>query len=134
MPKLDLDDARSYEDEQFAANELHHSDAAKVVYACFEPGQFIPVHAPESDVVVDVRSGSGIVREGEESHPVDAGEVVAVEAGVERGIRTGDERLETLLVTAPSPTHAEHEPVRRGLANGEFEPALPAETAEGDGR
>jgi len=48
---------------------------------------------------------------------------VTVPAGSERGIRAGeDERLEAVLVTAPPPTDAEHEPVRRGLESGEFDP------------
>ncbi|MFD1600049.1 cupin domain-containing protein [Halobellus rarus] len=123
MPRIDIEDARAYEDDGFSANGVFRSERSKVVYACFEPGQFIPVHAPESDVVVDVRSGSGLVREGEAEHRVEPGDVVAVEAGTRRGILADDgERLEALLVTAPPPTDAEHDPVRRGLKNDEFEP------------
>jgi hypothetical protein len=33
-----------------------------------------------------------------------------------------DTRLEATLVTAPPPTDAEHDPVRRGLQRGEFDP------------
>ena len=57
MPRIDTDAAREYEDGSFAANGVFKTDDAKMVYACFEPGQFIPVHAPDSDVVVTVRRG-----------------------------------------------------------------------------
>ena len=138
MPRIDIEDARAYEDDGFSANRVFRSERSKVVYACFEPGQFIPVHAPESDVVVDVRSGSGLVREGEAEHRVEPGDVVAVEAGTRRGILADDgERLEALLVAAPPPTDTEHEPVRRGLKDDEFEPRLTrtepgSESADGE--
>ena len=133
MPRIDIEAARAYEDDGFSANGVFRSGHSKVVYACFEPGQFIPVHAPESDVVVSVRSGSGLVREGESEHRVDQGDVVAVEAGTRRGILADDGgRLEALLVTAPPPTDAEHDPVRRGLKNDEFEPRLSGAEPEGE--
>jgi quercetin dioxygenase-like cupin family protein len=132
MPRIDTDAARAYDDEGFAANGVFGTDDAKVVYACFEPGQFIPVHAPDSDVVVTVRRGRGLVREGDTEHRVEPGDAVAIEAGTRRGVRADEgERLAALLVTAPPPTDAEHDPVRRGLRNGEFEPELePAADAD----
>lgn len=97
----------------------------KVICAYFEPDQFIPVHAPGSDVVVDVRDGSGLVREGVHDHHVEPGDVVVIEAETARGIRADEEeQLEVLLVTAPPPTDAEHAPVRQGLQEGTFEPEL----------
>lgn len=123
MPATSVDDERTYDDERFATVEVFRSDRAKVICGYFEPGQFIPVHAPDSDLVVDVRTGSGVVREGETEHEVEPGDVVVVAAGTERGIRAHeDERLEALLVTAPPPTDAEHGPVREGLRRGEFDP------------
>ncbi|WP_299333934.1 cupin [Haloplanus sp.] len=124
MPTIDFDAQREYDDESFAAHGVFRSDRAKVVCGFFEPGQFIPVHAPDSDVVVSVRSGSGLVREGEVDHEVDAGDVVVVvAAGTARGIKADDDtRLEALLVTAPPPTEAEHDPVRQGLREGVFDP------------
>jgi len=133
MPRIDIEDARAYEDDGFSANGVFRSERSKVVYACFEPGQFIPVHAPDSDVVVVVRSGVGLVREGEIEHRVEPGDVVAVEAGTRRGVLADEgERLEALLVTAPPPTDAEHDPVRRGLKNDEFEPRPSGAEPEGE--
>jgi quercetin dioxygenase-like cupin family protein len=122
MPAIDFDAERTYDETRFSAQEAFRTDQSKVVCGYFEPGQFIPVHAPASDVVVSVRKGTGIVREGDVEHQVEPGVVVAVEAGTERGIRADeDQRVEALLVTAPPPTDAEHAPVRKGLQNDEFD-------------
>ena len=123
MTAIDFDTERVYEDGQFSAVEVFRSDRMKVVCGYFEPGQFIPVHAPSSDVAIHVRSGTGLVRDGSEEHHVEPGDVVVVEADTDRGIRAdGKSRLEALLVTAPPPTDVEHAPVRKGLQQNEFEP------------
>jgi quercetin dioxygenase-like cupin family protein len=123
MPATDFDAERTFDDEQFVAREVFRSDRTKVVCGFFEPGQFIPVHAPDSDVTVAVQSVTGLVREGDTDHRVEPGDVVAIEAGTKRGVKADDgAQLEALLVTAPPPTDAEHHPVRRGIREGEFEP------------
>lgn len=122
MPATTLDDERSYDDDRFTAREVFRTEHSKAVCGYFESGQFIPVHAPDSDVTIVVQSGEGIVRDGDEEHEVSAGSVVTVPAGVDRGVRATDRRLEAVLVVAPPPTDAEHEPVRRGLQTGEFDP------------
>ncbi|NLV10274.1 cupin domain-containing protein [Halomicrobium mukohataei] len=118
-----IDAERRYDDAQFSAQTIHETERQKVVLGYFEPGQFIPVHAPDSDVAITVVSGSGVIRDGETDHAVEPGSVVAVPAGTERGVKADDgERLAATLVTAPPPTDAEHEPVRRGLQTGQFDP------------
>jgi quercetin dioxygenase-like cupin family protein len=119
----DFDAERAYDDDQFSAVEVFRSDRMKVVCGYFEPGQFIPVHAPASDVAIHVQSGTGVVRDGDDEHDVEPGDVVVVEADMDRGVKAdGDTRLEAFLVTAPPPTDAEHDPVRSGLQNDEFDP------------
>ncbi|WP_436924023.1 cupin domain-containing protein [Halosimplex amylolyticum] len=123
MPATDFEAEREYSDDQFSAQGIFRSDHMKVVCGYFEPGQFIPVHAPGSDVAVHVREGTGVVREGDIDHEVEPGDVVVVPADVDRGVKADeDERLEALLVTAPPPTDAEHDPVREGLRRGVFDP------------
>jgi quercetin dioxygenase-like cupin family protein len=123
MTAVDFDAERTYDDEKFSTVEVFRSERMKVVCAYFEPGQFIPVHAPSSDVVIDVHSGNGLVRDGDAEHRVEPRDVVTVEADTDRGIKAdADSRLEALLVTTPPPTDAEHEPVRRGLRTDEFDP------------
>ncbi|MFD1647691.1 cupin domain-containing protein [Haloarchaeobius litoreus] len=126
MTATDFDSERAYDDDRFSAVEVFRSDRMKVVCGYFEPGQFIPVHAPSSDVAICVQSGTGLVRDGDEEHAVEPGDVVVVQAETDRGIRADeDSRLEALLVTAPPPTDSEHEPVRRGLGQNEFDPQNP---------
>lgn len=123
MTGTSFDAERSYSDDIFSAVEVFRSDRMKVACGYFESGQFIPVHAPASDVAIHVRSGFGEIRDGSRTHSVKPGDVVIVEAETDRGIRADESsRLEALLVTAPPPTDAEHEPVRKGLQQGEFEP------------
>jgi quercetin dioxygenase-like cupin family protein len=93
MPKTSIDDEREYSDEKFSAQGTFRSEHSKVVCGYFEPEQFIPVHAPDSDVTVVVQRGTGIVRDGDEEHDVEPGDVVSVPAGVERGVRAEGERL-----------------------------------------
>ncbi|UPV75343.1 cupin domain-containing protein [Halorussus limi] len=123
MVATDFDAEREYDDEQFSAQSVFRSDRMKVVLGYFEPGQFIPVHAPDSDVAITVRKGRGVVRDGDDEHTVEPGDVVVVPAGEDRGVKAdADRRLEATLVTAPPPTDAEHDPVREGLKRGEFDP------------
>lgn len=123
MVATDFDTERSYSEGKFSAREVFRSEHMKVVLGYFEPGQFIPVHAPDSDVAVDVQRGTALVRDGDEDRRVGPSDVVVVDAGTARGIKaTGGERLEALLVTAPPPTDEEHDPVRRGIREGTFEP------------
>jgi len=123
MVVTDFDAEREYDGDQFTARTIFQSPRTKVVLGYFEPGQFIPVHAPGSDVVVAVQSGTAVVREGETAHDVAPGEVVVVDAGTERGVRADEGgRAEALLVTAPPPTDEEHDPVRAGLREGSFDP------------
>ena len=123
VPATIFDAERTDDEERFSTSGVFRSGRAKFVCGYFEPGQFIPVRAPDSDVVVTVQSGTGTVREGEVDHAVAPGDVVVVEAGGERGVRADDDaRLEAVLVTAPPPTDAEHGPVREGIRRGEFDP------------
>ncbi|WP_276256345.1 cupin domain-containing protein [Halomontanus rarus] len=123
MVATNVDAERTYDDEKFTTREVFRSERVKVIFGYFEPGQFIPVHAPESDLVLRVESGSGLVREGDEDHSVEAGDVVVVPAGESRGVHANEgEQLDAFLVVSPPPTDAEHDPVRRGLRRGEFEP------------
>jgi quercetin dioxygenase-like cupin family protein len=129
MVATDFDAEREYDDAQFSAQSVFRSDRMKVVLGYFAPGQFIPVHAPDSDVAITVRDGTGVVRDGDDEHRVEPGDVVVVPAGEDRGVKAdgdgdgdGDRDLEATLVTAPPPTDAEHDPVREGLRRGEFDP------------
>lgn len=122
MPATNFDTERTYNGDQFTARTVFENERLKVVLGYFDSGQFIPVHAPNSDVTIAVQSGTGVVREDTTEHVVESGDVVVVEAGVARGVKADDTQLEALLVTAPPPSDAEHGPVREGIRRGEFDP------------
>lgn len=129
MAKTNFTVARRFDEDRFHAETLHEDTHQKTVLAYFEPGQFVPVHAPDSTVTIYVRDGAGTVVEGDDEHDVYMHDVVTVPAGDRRGIRAEDGRMEALLVVAPPPGDEAHEPVRRGLAEGVFRPerSAPAE-------
>nr|WP_256417033.1 hypothetical protein [Halorubrum laminariae] len=77
MTAIDFGTERTYDDANFSTVEVFRSEQMKVVCGYFEPGQFIPVHAPSSDVLIDIRSGTGLVRDGDTEHRVGARDVVA---------------------------------------------------------
>jgi len=122
MPATDFDTEREYDERRFNARTFYSDDVQKTVLGYFEPGQFIPVHAPDSTLTVVVHDGDGTVRDGDTEHDVSVGDVVVVPAGVDRGVRAGDDGLEAALVTSPPPTDADHDKVREGLRKDEFEP------------
>lgn len=123
MVHVDFETKRAYDARRFTAQTVFESGRMEVVLGYFAPGQFVPVHAPESEVVIAVQSGTVTVRDGGEEHEINSGDVVVVGAGTARGVRTTeDARMEALLVTAPPPTDGEHDPVRRGIRENTFDP------------
>lgn len=123
MVRADFESERAYEDDRFTAQTVFQSEQMKVVLGYFAPDQFIPVHAPDSDVTIAVQSGTALVREGNEEHTVEPGDVVVIDAGADRGVRAiGGDQMEALLVTAPPPTDEEHDPVRKGIRENTFDP------------
>jgi len=123
MTIVDFDAERTYDDEKFLTVEVSRSEQMKVVCGYFEPGQLIPIHAHPVTWVIDVRSGTGLIRDGDAGTPRRTRRCCDRRSGHRprcQGRRRP--RLEALLVTAPPPTDAEHEPVRRGLRTDEFDP------------
>lgn len=123
MVRADFESERAYDADQFTAQTIFQSERMKVVLGYFAPDQFIPVHAPDSDVAIAVQSGTALVRKGDKEHTVGPGDVVVIDAGTDRGVRAieGDQ-MEALLVTAPPPTDEEHYPVRKGIRENTFDP------------
>lgn len=108
-----------YRPDRFAPQVLAQTAHMKVVYACFEPGQFIPVHAPGIDLVLLVTEGRGICQVGAEERPVEAGDLVWIPAGEKRGVRA-ETRMTVLHVVAPPPGEADHSDVQAGIARGNW--------------
>ena len=107
----------AFRPERFNPIELARTPNTKVVLACFESGQFIPVHRPGVDLVLLVLEGSGRFADDAGEHPLEAGSLAFVPAGGQRGIRA-DTRMVVLHVVTPPPTEADHQGVAAGLKRG----------------
>ena len=90
---------------------------AKIILACFEPGQFIPVHRPGVDLTLVVLEGEGQIVAGAEEQRVGPGAVAFVPAGEARGIKA-ETRLVLMHVVTPPPTEEDHVQVMAGLQRG----------------
>lgn len=110
-------DVIAYRPQRFNPQVLAENERVKVILACFEPGQFIPVHRPGVDLTLVVLEGEGEVVAGEHETHVGPGAIAFVPAGEARGIRAGT-RLVILHVVTPPPTDADHTEVMAGLQRG----------------
>lgn len=110
-------DLVEFRPERFNPVVLAESDHTKVILACFEPGQFIPVHSPGVDLTLVVLEGEGRIVAGEDEQHVGPGAMAFVPAGETRGIKA-ETRLVLLHVVAPPPTEKDHVQVMAGLQRG----------------
>ncbi len=109
--------AAGFRPERFTPVVIAETERVKVILACFEPGQFIPVHRPGVDLVGVVLEGEGDLIAGGEESRITAGSVFVVPAGEARGIRATS-RLVVLHTVSPPPGPADHDQVRAGLERG----------------
>lgn len=110
-------EAVAFQPKRFNPIVLAENERAKVILACFEPGQFIPVHRPGVDLTLVVLEGEGRIVAGEREETVEPGAVAFVPAGEARGIKAAT-RLVLLHVVTPPPTEADHTEVKAGLQRG----------------
>lgn len=110
-------DLAAFRPERFNAVGLAGNQRAKALLACFEPGQFIPVHRPGVDVTLVVLEGRGQLVAGERETHIGPGAVAFIPAGEARGI-LAETRLVLLNVVTPPPTDADHAEVAVGLQRG----------------
>lgn len=113
-------DHTQFRNERFNPIALAETDRSKVVLACFEPGQFIPVHSPNVDVMLLVLEGEGMLVAGEHKEKVGPGAVAFAAAGETRGVKA-QTRMVILHVVAPRPTQLDHVEVMSKLQKGTWE-------------
>ncbi|MCC7372285.1 MAG: cupin domain-containing protein [Chloroflexi bacterium] len=107
-------DRAAFLPNRFSPVILGQSDRTKVVLACFEPGQFIPVHTPGADVTLIVLEGEGVIVAGDEEQAVGPGAIAVVPAGSARGIKATTQLIAAHVVTPP-PTEEDHVEVHAKL-------------------
>ncbi len=98
---------------------LAENERVKVILACFEPGQFIPVHRPGVDLTSVVLEGEGRLVAGEQEMEIAPGATFFVPAGETRGILART-RLVIMHIVTPPPTEADHVQVMAGLQRGSW--------------
>ncbi len=112
-------EAEEFRPEKFNPVVLAENERTKVILACFEPDQFIPVHRPGVDLTLVVLQGEGTVVAGESEEEVSPGAVAFVPAGEARGIKART-RMTLLHVVTPPPTEEDHTEVMAGLQSGRW--------------
>lgn len=111
---------KSLNDNRFSPNPVYQTGDMKVVLAYFKPGQFIPVHSPQVDVVLHILEGEAEVVAGDRTIAAKKDDLIIVPKGLKRGVKALSE-LSLLHVAQPPPAETEHNEVHRKLAEGLFD-------------
>lgn len=109
--------AVAFRPERFNPIVLAENDRVKVILACFEPGQFIPVHRPGVDLTLVVLQGEGVIVADAREERIHQGAMAFVPAGEVRGIKA-ESRMVILHVVSPPPTEADHVEVMKKFKQG----------------
>jgi quercetin dioxygenase-like cupin family protein len=113
-------DAMNFRPERFNPIPLAGNSRVKVILACFEPGQFIPVHRPGVDLTLVILQGEGVLIAGDREERIGAGAIAFIPAGEVRE-RKAESRIVALHVVSPPPTDADHVEVMSKLQQGIWE-------------
>jgi quercetin dioxygenase-like cupin family protein len=118
--RVNATELKSFGEKNFAPNVVYQSTEIKVVLAYFKKDQFIPVHAPEVDLILYILEGEAEVVAGEERLSAGKDDLIVIPKGAKRGVKALTE-LAILHVVQPPPTVEDHNEVHAKLAQGKFE-------------
>ena len=93
---------KSLDDNRFTPRPVFQSDEMKVVLAYFKPGQFIPVHAPQVDVILCILEGEAEIVAGDQQMTAKKDDLIIVPKGHKRGVKALSE-MTLLHVVQPPP-------------------------------
>lgn len=111
--------AAQFSAERFNSITLMENERVRTILACFEPGQFIPVHAPGVDLELVILEGTGRIVAGDQEIAFQPGTMACVAAGEARGLKADIQTVAFFVVTPP-PTAADHAGVAAGLRQGKW--------------
>ena len=118
--RVNAEELKSLDDNKFTPKPVYQSDGMKVVLAYFKPGQFIPVHAPQVDVVLCILEGEAEIVAGDKTISAQKDDLIIVPKGHKRGVKALTE-MTLLHVVQPPPGEEDHNRVQQKLAEGKFE-------------
>ncbi|BDC17587.1 DUF2249 domain-containing protein [Acidianus sp. HS-5] len=88
-----------------------------VILVFFKAGQYIPVHAPDSDLIFYVLQGKGTAYVDNKEVEIREGSIIIVPRGVKRGIKA-ETYMEALHIVVPSPSPEDHEKIMGAAMKG----------------
>jgi quercetin dioxygenase-like cupin family protein len=118
--RVNAADLKSLDDNKFTPKPVYQTAEMKVVLAYFKPGQFIPVHAPQVDVVLCILEGEAEIVAGDETVSAHKDDLIIVPKGHKRGVKAITE-MTLLHVVQPPPGQDDHNQVHQKLAEGKFD-------------
>ena len=118
--RVNAAELKSLDDNKFSPKPVYQTEEMKVVLAYFKPGQFIPVHSPQVDVVLCILEGEAEIVAGDELLTAKKDDLIIVPKGAKRGVKALSE-LTLLHVVQPPPGEEDHNRVHRKLAEGTFD-------------
>ena len=118
--RVNAQELKSLNDNKFTPKPVYQTEEMKVVLAYFKPGQFIPVHSPQVDVVLCILEGEAEIVAGDDLVIAKKDDLIIVPKGHKRGVKAVSE-LTLLHVVQPPPEEKDHNRVHQKLAEGKFE-------------
>lgn len=104
-PTLDIESQIRFLPDRPFKKPLFRSSNVRFVLFALEPGQTLPSHSAQSDVLMLVHQGSGTFTLGEKAIEGKVGDLIVAPFGQPHGF-TAKERLVVLAVIAPDPGKA----------------------------
>ena len=103
--------------DAFTPVPVLRKDSYGVIFVFFKSGQYIPIHAPDSDLIFYVIQGKGKAYIENKEVEVREGSIIIVPKGIKRGIRA-ETYMEALHIVIPSPSPEDHEKVMEAAMRG----------------
>lgn len=103
--------------DTFTPIPVLRKDEYGVILVFFKAGQYIPIHAPDSDLIFYVLQGKGTAFVDNKEVEIREGSIIIVPRGVKRGIKA-ETYMEALHIVIPSPSVEDHEKVMKAAREG----------------
>ncbi len=111
------DEVAQFRGGAFTATPIGRGKHLQAMIVCFEPGQFIPAHAPRLDLALTILEGEGELAIGDRIEQLVPGSVAFIPGGTVRGVNART-RIKAFQVVSPPPTPGDHDGVQEGLRKG----------------